>query len=110
VVVLGSTGRNFAAGMSGGEAFVLDEAGRFGSLCNQEMVDLEPVDSEDDRGDLLRLVREHHERTGSANAARVLDSWDTMLPKFVKVMPRDYKRVLFERAQRAMGELETVAG
>jgi glutamate synthase domain-containing protein 3 len=107
VVVIGPTGRNFAAGMSGGEAFVLDEAGRFESLCNQEMVDLEEVVLEEDRADLRRLLEEHHLRTGSANAARVLADWDAMLPKFVKVMPRDFKRVLAERRQRAeAGELE----
>jgi glutamate synthase (ferredoxin) len=109
VVVLGPTGRNFAAGMSGGEAFVLDEAGRFASLCNPDMVDLEDVESNDDRADLRRLLEEHLDRTGSANAARVLQNWDGMLAKFVKVMPRDYKRVLVERARRALGELEPVA-
>ncbi|MPZ49350.1 MAG: glutamate synthase large subunit [Dehalococcoidia bacterium] len=101
VVVLGPTGRNFAAGMSGGEAFVLDEAGRFASLCNTNMVDLEPVVDDDDKEDLRRLLEEHLEATGSANARRVLDSWDAMLPKFVKVMPRDYKRVLADRMRRA---------
>jgi glutamate synthase domain-containing protein 3 len=101
VVVLGPTGRNFAAGMSGGEAFVLDEEGRFGPLCNPELVDLEPVVNESDKLDLRRLLVEHLEATGSANARRVLDNWDELLPKFVKVMPRDYKRVLSERLARA---------
>ncbi len=101
VVVLGPTGRNFAAGMSGGEAFVLDEQGRFGGLCNPELVDLEPIDTEGDKLDLRRLLIEHLEVTGSANARRVLDNWDELLPKFVKVMPRDYKRVLSERLARA---------
>ena len=100
VVVLGPTGRNFAAGMSGGEAYVLDEEGRFGSLCNTGMVDLEPVDAEQDSETLHRLLEEHRRNTGSANAERVLSAWDEMLPKFVKVMPRDYKRVLAERAER----------
>jgi glutamate synthase domain-containing protein 3 len=95
--------------MSGGEAFVLDEAGRFKSLCNPDMVDLEAVESDDDKADVRRLLEEHLERTDSANAARVLQDWDVMLPKFVKVMPRDYKRVLVERARRALGELEPVA-
>ena len=100
VAVLGATGRNFAAGMSGGEAYVLDESGRFESLCNTGMVDLENVEAEEDKAALRRMVEEHHHHTGSANAERVLRSWDDMLPKFVKVMPRDYKRVLAERAER----------
>jgi glutamate synthase domain-containing protein 3 len=97
VVVLGPTGRNFAAGMSGGEAFILDEEGRFRSLCNQEMVDLEAVDTDEDRDDLRRLLQGHFDATGSTTARRVLDNWDEMLSRFVKVMPRDYKRVLSER-------------
>jgi glutamate synthase domain-containing protein 2/glutamate synthase domain-containing protein 1/glutamate synthase domain-containing protein 3 len=110
VVVLGPTGRNFAAGMSGGEAFVLDEAGSFRGLCNQEMVDLEDVVSDEDKADLQRLVEEHFHATGSANAYRVLKDWDAMLPRFVKVMPRDYKRVLLERQLRAeAAALEAVA-
>ena len=98
VVVLGSTGRNFAAGMSGGEAFVLDERGTFSALCNREMVGLEAVEDPDDISGLYSLIEEHYEQTGSANARRVLDNWDAMLPKFVKVMPYDYKRILMERA------------
>jgi glutamate synthase domain-containing protein 3 len=103
VVVLCPTGRNFAAGMSGGEAFVLDEAGVFESLCNQEMVDLERVESEEDKTALRGLLEGHRDATGSVNATRVLDAWETMLPKFVKVMPRDYKRVLAERLARGNG-------
>ena len=110
VVVLGPTGRNFAAGMSGGEAFVLDENGLFAALCNQEMVDLEKVVSEEDEIDLRNLLEAHRKYTGSANAARVLDNWSTMLPKFVKVMPRDYKRVLAERKSREAAALDSVAG
>ena len=110
VVVLGPTGRNFAAGMSGGEAFVLDENGLFAALCNQEMVDLEKVVSEEDEIDLRDLLEAHRKYTGSANAARVLDNWSTMLPKFVKVMPRDYKRVLAERKSREAAALDSVAG
>jgi glutamate synthase domain-containing protein 2/glutamate synthase domain-containing protein 1/glutamate synthase domain-containing protein 3 len=106
VVVLGPTGRNFAAGMSGGEAFVLDEQDRFASLCNQDLVDLERVETEADKLDLKRLLEEHLRLTGSANAARVLDAWEETLPRFVKVMPRDYKRVLAERAARAEGQLQ----
>ena len=98
VVVLGPTGRNFAAGMSGGEAYVLDEHGLFTGLCNTEMVDLEAVETDEDTAVLRGLVEEHYRATGSANAERVLGAWDEMLAKFVKVMPRDYKRVLAERA------------
>ena len=101
VVVLGPTGRNFAAGMSGGEAFVLDEQSSFEDLCNTGMVDLEPVAAESDRAVLRRLIQDHLQHTGSANAERVLRDWDEMLPKFVKVMPRDYRRVLAERARKA---------
>jgi glutamate synthase domain-containing protein 2/glutamate synthase domain-containing protein 1/glutamate synthase domain-containing protein 3 len=100
VVVLGPTGRNFAAGMSGGEAFVLDEEGRFRSLCNPEMVEFERLSSAADIEAVHRLIDDHYTYTGSANAARVLDHWNELLPRFVKVMPRDYKRVLAERKAR----------
>ncbi len=103
VVVLGPTGRNFAAGMSGGEAFVLDESREFAGLCNAGMVDLEPVEASEDEEALRRLLTEHLERTGSANARRVLNAWDTMLPMFVKVMPRDYKLVLVEERAARLG-------
>jgi glutamate synthase domain-containing protein 2/glutamate synthase domain-containing protein 1/glutamate synthase domain-containing protein 3 len=91
VVVLGPTGRNFAAGMSGGVAYVLDEELEFSARCNPELVGLEPVGSED--ADALRaLVEEHLERTGSTVAARLLADWDPGL--FVKVMPHDFKHAL----------------
>jgi len=94
-VVLGGTGRNFAAGMSGGVAYVLDEAGDFGTYrCNREMVDLEAVVDPEDIEELRTLIREHASYTGSTVAERVLDHWNDMLPRFVKVMPRDYKRAL----------------
>jgi glutamate synthase domain-containing protein 3 len=98
VVVLGPTGRNFAAGMSGGEAYILDEDGVFPSLCNTEMVALEPVEAPDDIATLRRLLANHLRYTGSAPAERVLANWDDILPKFIKIMPHDYKRVLMERA------------
>ena len=101
VVVLGPTGRNFAAGMSGGEAYVLDESGEFASLCNPGMVGLEAVEDPADIEALQSLIQQHLDYTGSANARRVLDGWDEMLPKFVKVMPYDYKRILQERAAAA---------
>jgi glutamate synthase (NADPH/NADH) large chain/glutamate synthase (ferredoxin) len=98
VVVLGTTGRNFAAGMSGGLAFVLDEDGTFAGRVNPAMRDqLEPLD-EGDAIEVRALVAEHAERTGSPVAQRVLDEWDELLPSFVKIFPTDYKRVLAERA------------
>ena len=97
VVVLGPVGRNFAAGMSGGEAFVLDENGTFESMCNTGLVGLEQVEADDDKSLLRGLIQEHFDQTGSLNAKRVIENWDAMLPKFVKVMPHDYKRVLEER-------------
>ncbi len=93
VVVLGPTGRNFAAGMSGGIAYVLDEDGAFSGRCNQELVDLEPLD-EGDAAIVRALVEEHLERTGSPVAGRVLGSWEETAPWFVKVMPRDYRAAL----------------
>jgi glutamate synthase domain-containing protein 3 len=97
VVVLGRTGRNFAAGMSGGVAYVLDEDGHFDRRCNMELVGFDPL--EDDDVEILRsLIEEHAARTGSPVAARVLDDWTDTLPKFVKVMPHDYKRALAELA------------
>jgi glutamate synthase domain-containing protein 3 len=93
VVVLGCTGRNFAAGMSGGIAYVLDDDGGFSGRCNHELVDLEELDTADDA--LVRsLVEEHLERTGSVVAERLLDSWDEAVPRFIKVMPRDYRAAL----------------
>lgn len=96
VVILGATGRNFASGMSGGVAYVLDESGDFNLRCNLELVDLEPVDSPEDIEELRELISEHQAYTQSTVAARVLGDWEAMLSKFVKVMPRDYKRVLEE--------------
>ena len=124
VVVIGSTGRNFAAGMSGGVAYVLDEEGDFARRCNLAMVELEPIAEEDEMleqlehqgGDLeghgrvdissdmtrfdaerLRtLIRNHQRYTGSRRAGVILDNWGAFLPKFVKVMPVDYRRALEE--------------
>jgi glutamate synthase (NADPH) large chain len=102
VVILGSTGRNFAAGMSGGVAYVLNEKGDFAGHCNTQMVALEQLD-EQDVATLKEMISNHKERTGSAKAAAVLADWNSYLPKFVKVMPMDYKRVLqaLERAKAA---------
>jgi glutamate synthase domain-containing protein 3 len=100
VVVLGPTGRNFAAGMSGGIAYVWDPNGSFASCCNTELVDLDRVD-EHDEAELRDLVAEHARRTGSPVARRMLAGWDATARRFVKVMPRDYKRVLLEQAGAA---------
>jgi glutamate synthase domain-containing protein 3 len=94
-VILGPTGKNFAGGMSGGIAYVIDETGAFVThQCNRSMVDLEPVTAEADMALLERLIRNHMEYTGSPRAQWVLENWLTMLPKFVKVFPHEYKRVL----------------
>jgi glutamate synthase (NADPH/NADH) large chain len=93
-VILGPTGRNFAAGMSGGIAYVFDETGIFPSLVNPEMVDLVHRLGDDDEKFLSETVQRHLDETGSAVAARVLADWEATLPLFVKVMPRDYQRVL----------------
>ncbi|HXV69110.1 MAG TPA: glutamate synthase large subunit [Nitrospira sp.] len=101
VVVLGRTGRNFAAGMSGGVAFVLDDLGKFEGRCNTGMVELEPVTVPEDKRLLHDLITKHFMYTGSRKAKQVLDAFDVTLPKFVKVMPVDYKRVLEERKRKA---------
>jgi glutamate synthase (NADPH/NADH) large chain len=131
VVVIGETGRNFAAGMSGGVAYVLDEDGTFGSRCNLAMVDLEPVLEEEDLlerlhhhgGDiehkgrvdlsadmtehdderLYQLVENHHRYTGSLRAKAILDGWDAYRPKFVKVMPVEYRRAIMEMQRQRLG-------
>jgi len=127
VVVLGKTGRNFAAGMSGGVAYVFDEDDSFDRRCNLAMVRLEKVSAGNDAdhaelpkqrsvsvsdagmGDLLRfdaeririLVERHLLHTGSARAKEILDNWDTALPKFIKVMPTDYAKALTDMKARA---------
>jgi glutamate synthase (NADPH/NADH) large chain len=103
VGLLGPTGRNFGAGMSGGIAFVLDADGTFPARVNPEMVDLESPDP-DDAAWLRERVERHAAETGSTVAARLLDDWERSLGSFVKVMPKDYKRVLLaEREALAEG-------
>ena len=107
VVVLGPTGRNFGAGMSGGIAFVYDPDGVFPSRVNLEMVALEDVGGDAD--ELRDLVARHHAFTDSAVAARLLAAWDAAVDSFVKVMPLDYKRVLTvigEAEAEGLGEQE----
>jgi glutamate synthase (NADPH/NADH) large chain len=101
VVVLGQTGRNFGAGMSGGIAYVLDEDRKFNRRCNQGMVDLEQVSEEDDINQLRQLLTAHHELTGSPAAKRVLADFDNTRKRFVKVFPHEFRRVLLERAAKA---------
>ena len=108
VVVLGETGRNFAAGMSGGIAYVLDREGQFAIHCNQSIVDLLPVEEEEDIQELRNLIEEHRKLTGSTVAEKILNEWEAMLPKFVKVFPTDYRRVLEERKKK-QEQLEEVA-
>jgi glutamate synthase (ferredoxin) len=94
VVVLGLTGRNFAAGMSGGIAYILDESGDFATRCNTSMVGLEKLEDPEEIKDLKQLIQQHVDYTESAIGERVLADWNAIAPKFVKVMPKDYKRVL----------------
>ncbi|ESR35422.1 hypothetical protein CICLE_v100041202mg, partial [Citrus x clementina] len=94
VVVLGKTGRNFAAGMSGGIAYVLDVDGKFRSRCNPELVDLDKVEEEEDIITLRMMIQQHQRYTNSQLAKEVLADFENLLPKFIKVFPRDYKRVL----------------
>jgi glutamate synthase (NADPH) large chain len=95
VVVLGSTGRNFAAGMSGGVAYVIDEAGDFARRCNKEMVSLDKLAADPEEAALVHgMIARHAQYTGSRRAVEILGAWAQWLPFFVRVMPNDYKRVL----------------
>jgi glutamate synthase domain-containing protein 3 len=93
VVVLGPTGINFGAGMSGGIAYVYDEEGRFDSLCNTDMIDLDPLNAEDE-AELKKLIENHAKYTGSPKAKRILANWDLEREFFVKVFPMEYRRAL----------------
>ena len=108
VVVLGKTGRNFAAGMSGGFAYVFDEDGKFATRCNTAMVALESMPAEDDAR-LKRLIEEHHRWTGSRRAREILDDWSASRERFVKVFPHEYRRALSEMAQKKSKPNEKVA-
>jgi glutamate synthase (ferredoxin) len=103
VVVLGPTGRNFAAGMSGGVAYVLDdERGTFATKCNKEMVGLGKLEDAEEIKSVRALVQRHADLTGSKRAQEILAAWTQLLPQFVRVMPHDYKRVV--DAQKKMLE------
>jgi glutamate synthase (NADPH) large chain len=106
VVVLGRTGRNFAAGMSGGIAYVLDEHQLFDTLCNLDMVELEPIWQQSDQGILRDLVARHYRWTRSRQAARILSNWRELAGRFVKVVPIDYRKALekMRQQERVRGE------
>jgi glutamate synthase (NADPH/NADH) large chain/glutamate synthase (ferredoxin) len=108
VVVLGKTGRNFAAGMSGGFAYVFDEDGGFASRCNSAMVALEKLPAEDD-ADLKKLIEDHHRWTGSRRAREILDQWASAREKFIKVFPHEYRRALAEMQQKKAAQIDKVA-
>jgi glutamate synthase (ferredoxin) len=103
-VILGPVGRNFAAGMSGGVAYLWDEDGRSRARVNLDMVDLEEVLDPADEAELLELIEAHARLTGSQRASRILDTWELQLRRFVKVMPRDYRRALADLAAEAAAE------
>jgi glutamate synthase (NADPH) large chain len=104
VVVLGRTGRNFAAGMSGGIAYVLNVDGNFDFFCNQEMVELSPVEDKVDVVELQTMIAEHLTHTRSKLATKILANWDEYLPKFVKVIPFEYKKILQEEKLKQIEE------
>jgi glutamate synthase (ferredoxin) len=112
VVVLGKTGRNFAAGMSGGVAYVYDPDGDFATKCNREMVDLETIVESDELDFVQVAIVKHVTYTGSRYAEAILSAWSQRHRQFVKVMPREYKRALAEQAKKKLEEmnigLETV--
>jgi glutamate synthase domain-containing protein 3 len=99
-IILGRTGRNFGAGMSGGIAYVLDEVGDFSSRINNDLLDLDPLNEEDVEY-LQRMLRRHFQLTRSARADEILRKWEKLGPKFVKVFPQEYKQALADMAQEA---------
>ena len=101
-VVLGITGRNFAAGMSGGVAYVLDEKGDFDYFCNMEMVELSLIEESGDNKELHGLIEAHYKYTDSPLAKKILDSWNEYVDKFIKVVPIEYKKVLEEEKIEAI--------
>ncbi len=108
VVILGPTGRNFAAGMSGGVAYIYDPHDEFLQNCNMEMVELERLEQEADIAELKEMIQKHANYTGSTVAAKILEDWEASVPLFRKVMPVDYKRALEEMAREQEQAEETV--
>jgi len=106
VVVLGNTGRNFAAGMSGGIAYIYDVNGKFPGLCNKEMVDLDPP-GYDDVAEIRDMIQKHYAYTGSTVAKFVLDDFENQCKNFIKVFPKDYKNVLVEKKEREKAKVKT---
>lgn len=100
VAVLGQTGRNFAAGMSGGIAYVWNPRGDFDYYCNMEMVELTLLDNADDREELHRLIAAHVRHTDSLIGRRMLEEWERYAPQFIKVTPVEYRRYLESRKER----------
>jgi glutamate synthase (ferredoxin) len=94
VVVLGEIGKNFAAGMSGGIAYILDQNDKLKHRINQEMVDLESFADEKESNEIKTMVENYVKYTGSEGGAKILEDWENLKSKFIKVMPKDYKRVL----------------
>lgn len=109
VVVLGSTGRNFASGMSGGIAYVWDVEGKLAERCNPDMVELERLEDDADICEVQTLIEKHIVYTDSVIAKKVMADWDAQVTRFVKVMPRDYKRVLLEQKTKAQSREKEVA-
>ena len=105
VVVLGKTGRNFAAGMSGGIAYVLDEIGNFDYFCNMSLVQLSLVDSIQDARELKSIITNHYNYTNSLVAKKILENWEEYLPKFIQVLPFEYKKA-FEEQKLAATKLQ----
>ena len=103
-VVLGATGKNFAAGMSGGIAYVYNTDDTFDYFCNMEMVELSLIEDKADEQELHRLISAHLRHTGSPLAARILNDWETVLPHFIKVMPIEYKKVLHDEKMKAIND------
>ena len=109
VICLGRTGRNFAAGMSGGLAYVLDDDNRFRRRCNPAMVDIEQMAADDeDVTELRQIISTHYELTGSPRAAEILADWNNYVTRFVRVFPHEFRRVLNEMAAKAETAKEAV--
>jgi glutamate synthase (NADPH/NADH) large chain len=103
-VVLGKTGRNFAAGMSGGIAYVLDVEGNFEYFCNKGLVEISPLDNIDDIKEVQKLISNHLYYTNSSVAEKILTNWEEYQPRFVKVIPFEYKKVMEEMKLQALKE------